>query len=268
MSYSKTELGRTGESLTQMTTSYGITLGTAMAISGAEPNRSIGYHSSRITSIFMAVFDVRAGWWIGNPRFTPQWRTAGPTRGLGFSELLGLSDQNKGYVYLSDGGHFDNLGVYELLKRRCKLIVACDAELDGQSEFEDLAILMERATTNFGAHIEIDFSRIRPKGGRASKYNFAVGDIFYDPQNPKDRGKLFYVKASMPSNQGKSTVSETLLPDYVWRYYEKHKTFPHQSTADLWFDELQFESYRALGQHIGRSAAVEIGSAIKTALGS
>lgn len=71
----------------------------------------------------------------------------------------------------------------------------------------------------------------------------------------------------MPPRQDKSAVNKNSLPDDVWRYSEKHKTFPHQSTADQWFDELQFESYRALGQHIGRAAAVEIGPAIETALG-
>ncbi len=123
------------------------------------------------------------------------------------------------------------------------------------------------ASQALGARVEIDFSKIRPKGGRQSKCNFVVGDIFYDPQNPHDRGKLFYVKASLPTKPGKKTVNKDSLPDYVWRYAEKHKTFPHQSTADQWFDELQFESYRALGQCIGREAAVEIGLAIDKALG-
>ena len=65
----------------------------------------------------------------------------------------------------------------------------------------------------------------------------------------------------------KNDENEDPLPDDVWRYSEKHKTFPHQSTADQWFDELQFESYRALGEHIGRTAAAEIGPAINRALG-
>ncbi|HXM21432.1 MAG TPA: patatin-like phospholipase family protein [Terriglobales bacterium] len=269
LSYSKTELGRTEESRTRMTSEGGIALGTAMAISGAAASPNMGYFTSPATGLFMTLFDVRLGWWMGNSRFTPQWRSAGPTAGLGylFSELVAQSDQNKGYVYLSDGGHFENLAVYELIKRHCKVIVACDADCDDKYDFENLLGLIEKARTDFGARIAIDFSKIRPKDGRESEYNFAIGDIFYDPQNPNDRGKMFYVKASMPPRQEKSTVNEDSLPDDVWRYSEKHKTFPHQSTADQWFDELQFESYRALGQHIGRAAAVAIGPEIERALG-
>jgi hypothetical protein len=263
LSFSKTKLGA------RITSEGGITLGMAMAISGAEANRNQGYHASRVTSIFMTLFDVRRGWWMGNSRYMQKWQSAGPTSGLGYllSELVGQSDQNKGYVYLSDGGHFDNLGLYELIKRHCRLIVFCDAECDGQYEFADLIALIEKARTDLGARIEIDFSKIGPKDGHESEYNFTVGDIFYDPHNPDDRGKLFCIKTSMPTRPDKSAVNQNSLPDDVWRYSEKHRTFPHQSTADEWFDELQFESYRALGQHIGRVAAAEIGLAIETALG-
>jgi len=269
LSYSKTELGRTAKSRTWVTSGRGIALGTATAISGAAASPNMGYYTSPATALFMTLFDVRLGWWMGNPRFTPKWKSAGPTSGLGYllSELMGQSDQNKGYVYLSDGGHFENLAVYELIKRHCKVIVACDADCDGNYDFEDILALIEKARSDFGARIAIDFSRIRPKDGRESEYNFAVGDIFYDPRNLNDRGKLFYLKTSLPPRQDKNAVNQDSLPDDVWRYSEKHPTFPHQSTADQWFDELQFESYRALGQYIGRAAAVEIGREIQTALG-
>jgi len=229
----------------------------------------MGYYTSPATALFMTLFDVRLGWWMGNPRFTTYWKSPGPTSGLGYllSELVAQSDQNKGYVYLSDGGHFENLAVYELIKRHCKVIVACDADCDGSYVFENLLALIEKARADFGARIAIDFSRIRPKDGRESEYNLAVGDIFYDPQNPNDRGKLFYIKASLPLRPDNNGVNKDSLPDDVWRYAETHRTFPHQSTADQWFDELQFESYRALGEYIGRAAAAEIGPEIETALG-
>ncbi len=268
LSFSKTELGRTAESLTLMSADDGIALGTAMAISGAAASPNMGYFTSPATGLFMTLFDVRLGWWMGNSRFTPKWKSAGPTSGLGYlvSELVAQSDQNKDYIYLSDGGHFENLAVYELIKRHCEVIVACDAGCDNSYAFDDLLSLIEKARTDFGARIEIDFSKIRPKDGRESEYNFAVGDIFYDPQNPTDRGTLFYVKASLPPRQEKSAVNKNSLPDDVWQYSEKHQTFPHQSTADQWFDELQFESYRALGQHIGRAAAAAIGREIEATL--
>jgi hypothetical protein len=268
LSFSKTELGRIAKSLTLMSADDGIALGTAMAISGAAASPNMGYFTSPATGLFMTLFDVRLGWWMGNSRFTPRWKSAGPTSGLGYlvSELVAQSDQNKDYVYLSDGGHFENLAVYELIKRHCQVIVACDAGCDDSYAFDDLLSLIEKARTDFGARIEIDFSKIRPKDGRESECNFAVGDIFYDPQNPNDRGTLFYVKASLPPRQEKSAVNKNSLPDDVWQYSEKHQTFPHQSTADQWFDELQFESYRALGQHIGRAAATAIGREIDATL--
>jgi hypothetical protein len=268
-SYSRTELGRIEKSRTRMTSKKGIALGTAMAISGAAASPNMGYFTSPATGLFMTLFDVRLGWWMGNSRFPEPWQSAGPKWGLGylFSELGAQCDENRSYVYLSDGGHFENLAVYELIKRHCKVIVACDADCDGKYDFENLLGLIEKARADFGARIALDFSKIRPKDGRESKYNFAVGDIFYDPQNPNDRGKLFYLKASLPPRQDNNAMNKNSLPDDVWRYSEKHKTFPHQSTADQWFDELQFESYRALGQHIGRAAAAEIGPEIERALG-
>ncbi len=269
-SYSKTELGRTAKSRTGITSGRGIALGTAMAISGAAASPNMGYYTSPATALFMTLFDVRLGWWMGNSRFPDVWRSAGPKWGLGylFSELVAQSDANKHYVYLSDGGHFENLAVYELIKRHCRVIVACDADCDGNYDFENLLGLIEKARADFGARIAVDFSKIRPpEGQRESECNFVVGDIFYDPQNPNDRGKLFYVKASLPPRQDKNAVNKDSLPDDVWRYSEKHKTFPHQSTADQWFDELQFESYRALGQHIGGAAAAEMGPEIDKALG-
>ncbi|MGA8152619.1 MAG: patatin-like phospholipase family protein [Terriglobales bacterium] len=260
LSYSKTAEGRTEASLTRMTCEGGIALGTAMAISGAAASPNMGYFTSPATGLFMTLFDVRLGWWMGNSRFSPKWQSAGPKWGLGylFSELAAQSDQNKGYVYLSDGGHFENLAVYELIKRHCKLIVACDADCDGSYAFDNLLDLIEKARSDFGARIVIDFSKIRPRDGRESEHNFVIGDIFYDPQNDHDRGSLIYIKTSMPPREDKSAVNEHSLPDDVWRYYEKHQTFPHQSTADQWFDELQFEGYRALGEHLGNLAAKDI----------
>jgi hypothetical protein len=263
--FAPTEFGRSKKSMLQIHFKGGIKLGTAMAISGAAASPNMGYYTSAATGLFMTLFDVRLGWWMGNPRYCEKWKSPGPALGLGylFSELITQSDQEMSYVYLSDGGHFENLAVYELLRRHCKVIVACDADCDGQYEFENLVDLMEKARTDLGAEIVIDFRQIRPAdGGRESGCNFVVGDIFYDPQEPKDRGRFIYIKTSMPLQPkrvgGTERHKENRLPDDVWQYFDKHATFPHQSTADQWFDELQFESYRALGEFIGIEAAERI----------
>jgi Patatin-like phospholipase len=272
-SYSKTQLGRTARGVAKFGCDCGISLGTAMAISGAAASPNMGYHTSAATAFYMTLFDVRLGWWMGNPRNAEKWRSTGPALGLGylFSEVLAQSDQQRGYVYLSDGGHFENLAVYELIRRRCRLIVVGDAGCDLQYGFGDLLSLIEKARTDFGTRIEIDYEAIRPTdGGRQSDHNCIIGTIYYDPADCEDTGILILIKASMPKRQTPADAprlpNDRKLPDDVWRYYDQHKTFPHQSTGDQWFDELQFESYRALGEYIGVQAADKIGAAVEHTL--
>lgn len=274
-SYSSTALGRSKNTVGQIYPKDGIKLGTAMAISGAAASPNMGYYTSAATGLFMTLFDVRLGWWMGNPAISKKWASPGPGLGLTYllSELVAQSDQSKSFVYLSDGGHFENLAVYELLRRRCKLIVACDADCDDGYQFQNLLDLIEKARTDLGAEIVVNFDLIRPAdGSRESEQNFVVGDIFYDPQNPAERGRFIYVKTSMPKAPASSEDQrwrhhQNLLPDDVWQYFKKHETFPHQSTADQWFDELQFESYRALGEFIGNQAAADIQAEVDEALG-
>ena len=271
--FSKTVQGRSVRGVAKVGTEGGISLGTAMAISGAAASPNMGYFTTPATAFFMALFDVRLGWWMGNPRYPKKWQSAGPGLGLGYllSEVLGQSDQQKGYVYLSDGGHFENLAVYELIKRRCRLIVACDVDCDSQYECENLLSLIEKARTDFGVRIEINYEAIRPTDGRQSGANHVAGTIYYDPRNPNDTGTLIFIKASLPKKEAAgvkpSDPAERMLPDDVWHYAKLHAKFPHESTADQWFDELQFESYRALGEYIGNHAASEIGDALSRTVG-
>lgn len=269
-SYSKTELGRSQCGWGKFGSEGGIWLGTAMAISGAAASPNMGYHTNPATAFFMALFDVRLGWWMGNSRNETKWKSTGPALGLGnlFSEVFANSDQQRGYVYLSDGGHFENLAVYELIRRRCRLIVACDADADGAYQFTDLLSLIEKARTDFGVRIEIKYRDIQPPAGsRECPQNCVSGTIYYDPNDDKDTGTLILLKASMPERSAPPcTASGQKLPDDVWYYFDQHKTFPHQSTADQWFDELQFESYRALGEYIACHASDRIGDALNKTL--
>ncbi len=272
--YSKTVQGRSVAGVGKFGSEGGISLGTAMAISGAAASPNMGYFTTPATAFYMALFDVRLGWWMGNSRYPKKWQSLGPALGLGYllSEVLGQSDQQKGYVYLSDGGHFENLAVYELIRRHCRVIVACDGDCDLQFQFENLLSLIEKARTDFGARIEINYETIRPSdGARESEVNHVVGTIYYDPKNPKDTGKLIFVKASLPkkpeAGMKPRDSEQRTLPDDVWQYAKLHPTFPHQTTADQWFDELQFESYRALGEFIGVHAAEDIGDALRSVVG-
>ncbi len=143
---------------------------------------------------------------------------------------------------MSDGGHFENLGVYELIRRRCRHIVLCDAGADPELSFWDLGSLVRKCREDFGVRIEIDVSPLLKKSGSPhGRWHCAVGRIHYDDVDKKaNPGTLFYVKPSLTGDE----------PSDVRNYVVDHPTFPHESTADQFFSESQFESYRALGQHI------------------
>jgi hypothetical protein len=90
-----------------------------MAISGAAFTSNMGYHSSPTITFVMTLFNVRLGWWLGNPGRDDVWTRPGPesSSGVFMDEMLGLTDDENAWVYLSDGGHFDNLGLYEMVAR-------------------------------------------------------------------------------------------------------------------------------------------------------
>jgi hypothetical protein len=258
-SYLPTALGRTDK----LGSSQGITLGTAMAISGAAASPNMGHYTSPATAFFMTLFDVRLGWWMGNPRYATAWKGAGPRLGLAYllSELAAHSDEQSRNVYLSDGGHFENLAIYELVKRRCRVIVACDCGADGGYGCGDLMSAIEKCRTDFGVDIKISVTEIKPESGKCvSMKDHTVGEIHYGP-DPKDWGTLIYIKSSLPIDDPKAPLPARLAAG-VRSYAELHPDFPHQSTADQWFDEVQFEAYRSLGEYIGTAAAGEIRSAI------
>ena len=231
----------------------GVRLGAAMAISGAAVSPSMGYHTSAPLAVLMTVFNVRLGRWCGNPLHDKAWGERGPTMSARYlmNELFSLTTIRSPFLYLSDGGHFENLGLYELVRRRCRLIVACDAASDERFAFVDLGNAIRKCQADFGIAIELDVERLRvqKESGRSIAY-FAAGTIHYEDREPgTDPGMLFYIK---PCLTGKE-------PSDILNYASINTAFPHQTTSDQWFDEPQFESYRKLGYHI----ALEIFSKAK-----
>ena len=227
-------------------------LGTALAVSGAAASPNQGYHSSPAVAFLMTVFNVRLGWWLQNPAQLRQWRHMGPRWGILYllSELLGMADDSSKYVYLSDGGHFENLGIYELVRRRCRFIVACDAGMDPGFEFEDLGNAIRKCQVDLGVTIDIDTRPIRPDlSTQRGLVHCAVGTIRYGRAGKQAAGGkqaadgyLLYIKPSITGSE----------PGDVLQYRAAHAEFPHESTSDQWFGESQFESYRKLGHHIAR----------------
>jgi hypothetical protein len=222
----------------------GIGLGTTMAISGAAVNPNMGYHSSPPLAFLMTLFDVRLGWWLGNPRHRRTWLRHSPRVGLLYllTELMGAARATSAYINLSDGGHFENLGIYELVRRRCRFIIACDAEEDSKFGFEGLGNAVRKCRTDFNVDITIPLGELRPVVlANGSRAHCSVGQIKYPGPVP-DYGVLLYIKASLTNDE----------PADVREYQWHNPDFPHQTTMDQWFGESQFESYRALGYHIGK----------------
>jgi len=224
-----------------------LALSNAVTISGAAASPNAGYHSSPAVAFLLTVFSVRLGSWFQNPRRPEIWRKPGPVHSLIplLSELFGMSNDKSDFVYLSDGGHFENLGIYELVRRRCRFIIACDASCDPDLAFEDLGNAVRKCRIDLGVDIEIDTSALMPlQGTGLSMHHCALGVIRYDRLSPRGGvGYLLYVKATMSGSE----------PKDVAQYRSAHPAFPHQSTADQFFDEPQFESYRRLGLHIGET---------------
>ena len=215
-------------------------IGTAMAISGAAVNPNMGYHSSAATAFLLTIFNVRLGWWIGNPRKST-YNMSDPPFGLIYlvNDLIGKSDIDSRFVCLSDGGHFDNMGLYELVRRRCHFIILGDGEEDEDSVCEGLANAIRRCRIDFGVEIDIDTSPITKKDATTGFCDAHVvkGEIYYPGE--KEPGTLIYIKTALDGHESTD----------IREYYLNNKAFPQQSTGDQFFTEEQFESYRKLGYY-------------------
>jgi hypothetical protein len=199
----------------------------------------------------MALFNARLGAWLGNPgkAGTGTYTRGGPADSAYrlVAEALGQTGDREPYVYLSDGGHFENLGLYEMVRRRCRTIIACDVGSDPQFFFDDLGNAIRKVRIDLGVPIDFtDRISIYPKavGGKpaAGAAYFAIGRIDYTPVDGKDAkpGLLVYVKPAIIEEE----------PYDVTNYARRSRDFPHETTADQWFSESQFESYRALGKNV------------------
>ncbi len=280
-------------------------LQTAMAISAAAASPNAGRMTSKPLVALMTLLNIRLGYWVPHPGRLCQWlsdkrRQAGdkpfeptlfhrfiwrvPPRAF-LREMFSLVDEKHWWVNLSDGGHIENLAVYELLRRRCRYIICGDGEADPGLTFGSLATLMRFARIDLGVEIEILLDDLRLDADGYSHQHAALGRIFYPgahrqvraeeagecdrcgaplkpleeaprelrgtapggdetgfycPKGEPEPGYLLYIKSSFTANEDE-TMQE---------YRANNPDFPHESTADQFFDEGQFEAYRALGFHM------------------
>lgn len=216
-------------------------MGTAIALSGAAASPNMGSHSSAVVAFIMTLFNARLGSWLGNPgpAGSRTWTFAGPRSAMAsmLKEALGLTSNRGEYVYLSDGGHFENLGLYEMIRRRCRSIVVLDAGADPDFTFDDLGNALRKIRIDFGVAIDFDdaqFADLRNRERRCAVATIRYQDRYGDGQQD---GRLLYIK---PMHVGSE-------PPDVQSYRAANPNFPHESTAKQFFDESQTESYRALG---------------------
>ena len=233
-----------------------LTLGGAIAISGAAVNPNMGYHSSPAVTFLLTLFDARLGWWLPNPLHPGHPRgDAVPFFGRWLlAELLGRTHAGGKFVHLSDGGHFENLGLYELVRRRCRFILCVDAGADGARAFADLGNAVHKCRVDFGADIDIDVSGLVPREDGSAERSCAVGRITYADGSG---GTVLYLKPTLTGEE----------PADVLHYARSHPCFPHEPTSDQYFDEAQFESYRRLGEDIARRALEPALERLRTAAG-
>lgn len=254
-------------------TGRGLDLATAMAISGAAFSSNMGANSIKALTWTLALLNIRTGYWLENPKYinSPDLKPEGLFEGANMyllRELTSGLDEDSAQIYVTDGGHIENLGIYELLRRRCRTIIVIDAEADPAMRFASFVTLQRYARIDLGIRISLPWNAIaavtakqmgaelspgeaidaeaavkqtdavtsaaRPIGGPHA----AVGKIIYDNG---EIGQMLYIKSSLSGDEN----------DYVRDYARRFGDFPHETTGDQFFSEEQFEAYRALGFHIG-----------------
>lgn len=265
-----------------------MTLGTAVTVSGAALNSLMGYKSNRLISFVLTLLNIRLGYWAINPKLLKGERKI-DRMGLFFlynglkalptywpfynlAELFGKMNLSRWMVNLSDGGGIENLGAFELFKRRAKVIICSDAGADPNYEFTDLRNLLLRVRNELQLAIEFDDNQrveevIKPKPSSGySKEHYCIGKYYTLPDEKNDKeflGYFVYIKASITAPQQK--ISKDLRGEDYYGYKNHHPAFPHEPTTDQFFDNHQWEAYHKLGEEVGNNLLKEFKNCSKIA---
>ncbi len=248
----------------------GISLGTAIALSGAAASPNMGYHSSPLTAFVMTLFNVRLGAWLPNPAWPkadPKFLQSADADGISpmLDEIVGHSDDVDRYVYLSDGGHFDNLALYEMLRRRCRYMVVVDAGQDASYAYADLSMLIQHASIDFD--IKVDFASVQQVGETSLRPAGTLASVTYPEihEEVDEKGKIVR-KGQKKQNGTILYLKPWLAPDAPMElraFKVLRPKFPHEPTTNQFFTETDFESYRQLGRHIARTALKDYASDVR-----
>jgi hypothetical protein len=267
-----------------------LTIGAWVGISGAAFSTGMGSRTSLGLSVLCGLANVRLGYWwdsaigrdfgVAGSRVLRSLERAFPVQVYLLSEFLSrFYGTSRARWFLSDGGHFENMGGYELIRRRLARILLVDAEADPRYTFEGLANLLRKARLDFGAEItflgpeELDAAVARPhrhlfgsleqlRRGRWFEepvHDVRTGQARRSIDDPVDETRHSLAHAALarvtfmdePARVGWLVyVKPTLTGDEsadLTQYHRSHPSFPQETTADQFFDEAQWESYRMLG---------------------
>lgn len=222
-----------------------VTLPAAVAMSGAAVSPEMGKMTRPSLRFLLALANVRLGVWMPNPRRLPKgghWRPINPRPRYLLNEIIGRHRINSHYIYVTDGGHYDNLGLIELLRRKCKVIFCFDASggpIDGYATLGE-AIAIARAELN--VDIDIDPTTMRPVNNGICPANHVLGTITNRDDNTQAR--LIYVKAAVVATD----------PWDVRAYGERHPQFPGDPTLEQLYTGQRFDAYQELGAHSAHNA--------------
>jgi hypothetical protein len=216
-----------------------LTLSTAFSVSGAAVDPDTYATKSRAVSFLMALLNIRLGIWVANPRQEPRRLRWPAWYHLMMREMLGVGlDEQDGRIHLADGGHFENLGLYELLRRRCRYILVSDAGADPDVTLADLGQAVQRARADLGADVNLCADPLLAVNGSAMRTQaHLIGEVIYLDGT---RGEILYLKALLREN----------LSADIYGYWRTNREFPNQPTANQFYGELQFDSYRELGRQL------------------
>ncbi|MBV8216468.1 MAG: patatin-like phospholipase family protein [Verrucomicrobia bacterium] len=218
----------------------GLTLGTAVAVSGAAANSGMGFYSSPLKSFLLTLLNGRLGWWLGNPTHQRESLRESPLVAVGplFAELFSLTNRKAGWLNASDGGHFDNTGVYEMLQRKCRRILLFDAETSRKG----ISNASRRARVDLNANLTLEAKA--PEPFPLEKYKIE----YYDSAgNVSSNGVLFRIYPALGSPSQWTSFENA--------YYKLiDSSFPDESLLNQFFTETLFESYRTLGLNMLESA--------------
>jgi hypothetical protein len=246
-----------------------LTVQAAQAISGAAVASQMGVQQRAYTK-FLTLTNIRLGSWLPNPahlRSETSWARPRLPRKRGLTtlarELAGVFSLDGPLVYVTDGGHYENLGLVELLRRRPAVVYCVDASCDHGGVPQTLAAAIELAREELGVDITFDTAADLGAGpdqppsvapadqltaqmmDRLAPTSVITGTITYpDLDHP-------YCSATAKIVVGKAVLT-AVTPFALLAYGSDHPSFPDDKTSDQWFDASQFDAYHSLGRHVGK----------------